>query len=170
MMSRSRCGVVVIVVVTVVVTGCHLFQPKITSPLSYRAQSAEIRGIVPLGTQREDAIRRLDEAGITGDFGESRESMYHCFLWNRKDSNDRWHLNISLLFDVDGRFYATRPSDHDSSIPIGDSSRVESPVTNRTSRTGTEPFVFPEPKNPRTTEPPRRGDARRTPFLDPRDL
>ena len=47
---------------------------------------------------------------IEGDFGEVGRSMYYCQIWNRKDGQ-RWHMHIRLMFDSEGRFYATQPSD-----------------------------------------------------------
>jgi hypothetical protein len=79
----------------------------VSCPLPTTEQVHEILAIAPLGTSRDDVLQKLSDAGISGSFGEN-QSLYYCDLWKRKDDL-RWHLNVVLLFDDDGKLYATRP-------------------------------------------------------------
>ena len=91
--------------------GCRLWNGRrISNPLSYQQQVAEIRKIVPLGTPRGTAVTLLKKSGIEGDFGEVGSTIFYCRIWNRKNG-ERWHLQASLLFDHDGKFYSTLLND-----------------------------------------------------------
>jgi hypothetical protein len=79
----------------------------VSCPLPTTEQVHEILAIAPLGTPRDDVLQKLTQAGISGSFGEN-QSLYYCDLWKRKDDL-RWHLNVVLLFDDEGKLYATRP-------------------------------------------------------------
>ena len=153
--------------------GCHFFgKKKISEPLPYLKQVAEIQEIVPVGTPREEAVRKLEEAGVQGDFSASRKTIYYCDLWNRKNG-ERWPLNVALLFDGQGNFYRTRHSDFDGDF-TGVAARA-TPAANRSPTTGTgsdslfpknSMSSFPTPSSAST----RRGDERRTPFTNPEDF
>ncbi len=86
--------------------------------------------MVPKGTRRDDALRKLTEAGIEGSFGISQR-VYYCELWNRPDGS-RWHLNVALLFDETGKLYKTQAADcditasSDKSLPAAGSPRNDS--------------------------------------------
>lgn len=92
-------------------SGCQMTPAPglITCPLPVSEQTAKILDIVPLGTSRDDAIKRLDKAGVIGNFstGDSK-STYYCDVWQR-DKDERWHINVVLLFDENGTLYGTRP-------------------------------------------------------------
>lgn len=97
--------------VALICSGCQTMPPSLVScPLPAAEQASRIEEIVPLGTTREDAISRLKKEGIAGNFGEA-ESIFYCDIWNRSDS-ERWHINVALLFDDDGKLYALRPDPH----------------------------------------------------------
>jgi hypothetical protein len=78
-------------------------------PLTDAAQQQAVLDIVPRGTSRADAERRLREAGIEFSPGQ-KNSIYYLGLWNRSDGK-RWHINVALLFDKDGKLYQTRAAD-----------------------------------------------------------
>jgi hypothetical protein len=78
-------------------------------PLTYSEQEKEILAVVPKGTQRGEALRRLAAAGIEGSFGVSQR-VYYCDLWNRKNG-ERWHVNVALLFDDSDKLYRTQVAD-----------------------------------------------------------
>lgn len=79
------------------------------SPLSVERQQQAVLEVVPIGTPRAEAERRLKAAGI--EYTASRsQSMYYLSLWNRQDG-ERWHINVALLFDADGKLYSSRPAD-----------------------------------------------------------
>jgi hypothetical protein len=93
-----------------VVAGCASISSQIVPcPLTYSEQTKEVLNVVPKGTRREDALRKLAAAGIEGNFGSSRR-VYYCELWNRPDGS-RWHLNVALLFDETGKLYRTQSAD-----------------------------------------------------------
>jgi hypothetical protein len=95
-----------------VLAGCAGLSTQITPcPLTYSEQTKEVLNVVPKGTRREDALRKLAAAGIEGSFGISRR-VYYCELWNRPDGS-RWHLNVALLFDETGKLYKTQAADCD---------------------------------------------------------
>ncbi|MCA9118331.1 MAG: hypothetical protein KDA79_24875, partial [Planctomycetaceae bacterium] len=87
--------------------GCAPFASNIVdSPLGLLEQREEILRIAPPGTPREEAVRRLEEAGVRGNAGAG-PGIWYCDLWERPDRS-RWHLNVALLFDENGRVYAAR--------------------------------------------------------------
>jgi hypothetical protein len=164
---------ILLIVLFTMLPGCHFFgKAKISDPQPYLKQVAEIQKIVPVGIPREEAVRKLEEAGVQGDFSASRNTIYYCDLWNRKNG-ERWPLNVALLFDSQGNFYRTRHSDFDGDF-TGSAARA-TPAANRsqTAKTGTG-SLFPEnsasPFPPQSSEGTRRGDARRTPFTNPEDF
>src|SRR5579872_158869 len=78
-------------------------------PLSTEQQQQRVLEIVPRGTSRAEAERRLRAAGIEYSEGQG-SSIYYLGLWTRPDGK-RWHINVALLFDKDGKVYQTRPAD-----------------------------------------------------------
>jgi hypothetical protein len=92
-----------------IATGCQLTPSPglVACPLPSVEQAVKVVQVAPLGTSREEAMQRLKEAGIRGNFGEN-ESIFYCDVWER-DKTERWHINVVLLFDEQGRLYATRP-------------------------------------------------------------
>ncbi len=95
--------------------GCATIGQRIVAcPLTYSEQEKEVLAIVPKGTLRADALRRLASAGIEGDFGTSRR-IYYCDLW-RRANGERWRLNVALFFDESDRLYKTRVADCDVSV------------------------------------------------------
>lgn len=92
-------------------SGCGLMRetkrPSFTScPWPVSKQVSEILAITPLGTPREQAIKSLEAAGIKGSYG-GNHSLYYADVWKREDAV--WHINVTLLFDSEGRLYATQP-------------------------------------------------------------
>jgi hypothetical protein len=98
-------------------TACQLTPAPIlvTCPLPAAEQAARLQTLVPLGTPRGDVLRILKENGIAGDFGEN-ESLFYCDVWDHGDG-ERWHINVTLLFDEQGLLYATRPDPVASTSP-----------------------------------------------------
>lgn len=96
-------------------TGCRMTPSLglVACPLPTTEQVAEIRRIAPLGTSREETMKRLKDAGIIGNFGQN-QSIFYCDIWER--DGERWHINVALLFDDSGNLYATRP-DIDGQTP-----------------------------------------------------
>ncbi len=93
--------------IALTMAGCvSLNRPIMACPLTYSEQEKEILAVVPKGTQREEALRRLAAAGIEGSFGVSQR-VYYCDLWNRKNG-ERWHVNVALLFDDANKLYRTQ--------------------------------------------------------------
>jgi hypothetical protein len=98
-----------------ILAGCQMTNGRIIpSPLSYSEQEKELLAIAPVGTEREEAVRKLSDAGIQGDFGTSR-SIYYCDLWNRKNG-ERWHMNVALLFDKSGKLYKSQTAQSETAM------------------------------------------------------
>lgn len=101
--------------IALTVAGCvSLNRPIMACPLTYSEQEKEILSLVPKGTRRDDALKRLAAAGVEGSYGISHR-VYYCDLWNRKNG-ERWHINVALLFDDTGRFYRTQVAETDISV------------------------------------------------------
>lgn len=117
------------------VIGCQMTPAPglITCPLPVAEQTAKILDIAPLGTPRDEVIKKLDKAGIIGNFstGDSK-STYYCDVW-QQDKDERWHINVVLLFDENGILYGTRPQ-----VPSAVNASQESPAT-----TPADPFASP---------------------------
>ncbi|QDU48963.1 hypothetical protein [Gimesia panareensis] len=96
-----------------IAVGCTGLRQVVPAPLVFEEQSKEILAIVPMGTPKEEAVRKLTEAGISGEFASS-PSIYYCDLWERENGN-RWHMNVALLFNEQGELYKTRPAQADVS-------------------------------------------------------
>lgn len=94
--------------------GCTGLHKVVPAPLVFEEQSQELLKIAPVGTQKEQAIERLNAAGVSGEFSSS-PSIYYCDLWEREDGK-RWHLNVALLFNEAGELYKTRPAQADVSL------------------------------------------------------
>lgn len=126
-MSRSGWFSAVVLGVALA-AGCQLTPapPLMECPLPVAEQTAKILEIAPLGTPRDEVLKRLDKAGIIGNFstGDSK-STYYCDVWPQ-DGNERWHINVVLLFDENGILYGTRP-------------QLPSAVTKRTDDAGSSP-------------------------------
>jgi hypothetical protein len=99
--------------------GCSALSRQIVQcPLTYSEQEKEVLAVVPKGVRREEALRRLQAAGIEGNFGISRR-VYYCDLWIRPN-RERWHMNVALLFDDVGKLYKTQTADCDfAAVPEG---------------------------------------------------
>jgi hypothetical protein len=94
----------------IVMAGCSApGKPLIESPLSYSQQQQAVLDVVPRGTSRGEAEKRLRAAGIEFTPG-GNGSIYYLTLWNRADGT-RWHINVALLFDAAGKLYESRPAD-----------------------------------------------------------
>jgi hypothetical protein len=94
--------------------GLGITHAIVPCPLTYSEQEKELLTVVPKGTRREDALRRLAAAGVEGSFGISRR-VYYCELWKRP-SGERWHINVALLFDDAGKFYKTQVAEAETAV------------------------------------------------------
>lgn len=105
---------------------CTGFRQVIPAPMVFEEQSREILKVTPLGTQKEQVVKQLEAAGISGEFA-STPSIYYCDLWERKNGK-RWHLNVALLFNEAGELYKTRPAQADVSWKSDQNSTTSSNV------------------------------------------
>jgi len=95
----------------ILAAGCRLLSNASIQPaLSYREQVREVQRLVPLGTQRDETIARLEAAGIVGEYSAAGQSIYHCQFRTLPDGGRR-HMNVALLFNEQDEFYAVQPSD-----------------------------------------------------------
>jgi len=104
---------VIVILSTLTQVACTGLPQVIPAPMVFEEQSKELLKIAPLGTPKEEAIQKLEAAGISGEFASS-PSIYYCDLWERKNGK-RWHLNVALLFNEAGALYKTRPAQADVS-------------------------------------------------------
>jgi hypothetical protein len=89
--------------------GCQLHPAPglVSCPLPSTEQVAAVLEVVPVGTPRSEVEEKLVPAGFAGSFG-ANNTLYYCDIWDRGEGL-RWHVNVILLFDEEGRLYATRP-------------------------------------------------------------
>lgn len=117
--------------------GCQLTSGRIIpSPLTYSEQEKEILAIAPRGTDRDEAVKKLTAAGLKGDFGSTR-SIYYCDEWHR-DSGERWHMNVALLFDKEGKLYKTQVSQAETGTVTGKEAAAVAPDTETTESNGVQ--------------------------------
>jgi len=126
----------------VVMAGCSTTgKPLIESPLPVSQQQQAVLDVVPRGTSRGEAEKRLRAAGIEFTPG-GNGSIYYLTLWNRPDGT-RWHISVALLFDSAGKLYESRPADSAtglvSTTPTGSGER---PPLERDSSTASRPPII----------------------------
>lgn len=109
--AHSRCRTArTALCLAALVAGCAAPRASLVDcPLSAEQQQQVILEVVPKGSLRSDAERRLKAAGIEYTAGQ-KNSIYYLSLWNRPDGK-RWHINVALLFDSQGKLYQTRVAD-----------------------------------------------------------
>jgi hypothetical protein len=125
----------------VLMSGCSApGKPLIESPLPVSQQQQAVLDVVPRGTSRGEAEKRLRAAGIEFTPG-GNGSIYYLSLWNRPDGT-RWHISVALLFDSAGKLYESRPADSAtglvSTTPTGSGERL---TEGRDSSTASRPPV-----------------------------
>lgn len=132
----------------VLLAGCQLTGARvIPSPLTYSEQEKEILAIVPLGIDRDEAVKKLAAAGVRGEFGTSR-SIYYCDLWERKNG-ELWHMNVALLFDKSGKLYKSQMSQAE----IGTATGKEAALSPKT-----DPAAAVQPEAARVNAPATSSD------------
>jgi hypothetical protein len=123
-------------------------------PLSIDQQRQAVLEIVPRGTSRDDAERRLKAAGIEFTPG-GNGSIYYLALWNREDGQ-RWHIDVALLFDPSGKLYQTRAANASTEAVADDSNAARQ---GRTAKARDD--------SPRGESAPADADDVRVPFTGP---
>jgi hypothetical protein len=99
-------------------TGCQLSTPRFEkNSFSYSQQADAILKIVPKGTDRDVVVEKLAQSGIQGNFSPVSKAIYYCDTWERKDGKRRL-MDVALLFDESGKFYATRNLKPESTTAI----------------------------------------------------
>jgi len=100
--------------------------------LSVSEQQQAVLEVVPAGTSRDEAERRLKAAGIEASPG-GNGSIYYIALWKRPNG-EHWHMNVALLFDKAGRLYQTREANSSTGIASdGDLAPVDGTAKSRQS-------------------------------------
>jgi hypothetical protein len=90
------------------VVGC-LTHTLVRPPIEQTEMVKQILAIAPIGTPRDEAVRRLKAAGIRGDFEMTKSyagEYFACQSWQRKNG-DEWKLSLLLHFDKSGKLYET---------------------------------------------------------------
>lgn len=89
---------------TCIFVGCTGRQ-VVRCPVDDSELRRQILAVAPLGTPREETLRRLKSAGIGGSFGSKGSKIgsnyYCCDTWRRADG-PAWRMNVLLQFDKSG--------------------------------------------------------------------
>lgn len=145
--------------------GCQFGPGRLVpSPLLFQEQEQQILRVAPAGTPRDEAVRKLNEAGIEGSFGVS-PSVYYCDIWNRRDGR-RWHLDLALLFNESGELYEVRQATAETGVlsatkDTADTESTAEPPTRKAARGASE--ANEAASNQRASA----REGRRTPFGEP---
>lgn len=108
--------------------GCQLTPPPglVSCPLPVAEQTTRLLEIAPIGTPRDEVMKRLKEAGVRGNSGQN-DSIFYCDVWERSES-ERWHINVVLLFDEEGKLYRTRPELPGAATTSGATTTASDPI------------------------------------------
>lgn len=111
--QRLACAVVLVATAGCVSSG--LFEnarpQKVTALPSPDQIRKQVQTLVPLGTPRQEVLRRIDSAGIKGHFGTrdtpggghaDRHDVYYGEFWKRPDGQ-LWHISVEFWFDGSGK-------------------------------------------------------------------
>jgi hypothetical protein len=162
-MAPSACAAARLGFLTLVLAGlagCRLGTDKVTQNSDgYDAQVSALLKVAPVGTERSEAVRRLEQAGVEGAFGIS-QSIYYCNCW-RRESGERLRLDVALLFDQEGRLYATRQGDTEVTIEKGSGTHASNRPTTAAAAGSNSAAAASTPSSV-TPAPPRSGP--RSPF------
>jgi len=150
-MLRGLSGTVLCVLLLGGLAGCQGGPGRfVEAPLSYDQQREAVSAVVPMGTSREEAARRLEKAGIQHVAG-SGNNIFYCDIWNRPNG-ERWHLNVALLFDASGKLYAMRPAESETGIEeqtVTDFAEAEGKsAAGSRAATGLPPLSVEDPEKP----------------------
>jgi hypothetical protein len=91
--------------------GCVAPQ-TVRCPLEDAALTKKILEVAPIGTPRDETIKRLNEAGIAGAFGTEHtlgkdyKNYYCCQIW-RQPHGEVWRISLLLHFDNAANFCET---------------------------------------------------------------
>jgi hypothetical protein len=115
-MCRHSLQSVCLLTAVVWLAGCQMTpSPGLVScPLPAVEQTTRLLEIAPLGTPRDEVMKRLKDAGVRGNYGQN-ESIFYCDVWERSET-ERWHINVVLMFDNEGKLYRTRPELSDTGM------------------------------------------------------
>ncbi len=102
------------------VCGCVSHRAVAHCPLDQSELSKQILAIAPVGTPRDEAVRKLREAGIAGEFGSKSSKLgqdYYCCQSWRRANGETWRLSMLLHFDAAGKLTETLELPDISEIP-----------------------------------------------------
>jgi hypothetical protein len=92
-----------------VIAGCVMPQ-TVRCPLDDSDLTKKILAIAPVGTPRDETVRRLRAAGIDGAFGSEHSAFgkdyYCCQAW-RRTPGEVWRISLLLHFDKSGNLCET---------------------------------------------------------------
>jgi hypothetical protein len=104
-LGRASAGAILLCLIA----GCVAPQ-MVRCPLEDADLTKKILAIAPIGTPRDETIRKLKAAGIAGAFGSERSAFgkdyYCCQAW-RHSQGEVWKISLLLHFDKDGNFCET---------------------------------------------------------------
>jgi hypothetical protein len=106
----SRCIVAGAILMSVA-AGC--VGPQIQAvrcPIDDKELNKKILEVAPVGTPRDEAVKRLTDAGIRGAFGSEHSGFgkdyYCCQAW-RQPNGEVWRISLLLHFDKSGNLCET---------------------------------------------------------------
>ncbi len=70
----------------------------------------KILAVAPVGTPRDEAVRRLKAAGVDGAFGSDKSAFgkdYYCCQTWRRPHGEVWRISVLLHFDKSGNLCET---------------------------------------------------------------
>ncbi len=92
-----------------IIAGC-VGPQMVRCPLDDSDLSKKILAVAPVGTPRDEAVRRLKEAGIVGAFGSEHSAFgkdyYCCQAW-RRPQGEVWRISLLVHFDKSGKLCET---------------------------------------------------------------
>jgi hypothetical protein len=96
-------------ILALAVAGC-VGPQTVRCPIEDAALTKKILEVVPVGTPRDEAIKRMREAGIGGAFGSEHSAFgkdYFCCQTWRRSNGEVWRISLLLHFDKSGKLCET---------------------------------------------------------------
>jgi hypothetical protein len=91
------------------IAGC-VGPSTVRCPIPDADLTKKILAIAPVGTPRDEAIRKLREAGVGGAFGSDKSGFgkdYFCCQTWRRSHGEAWRISLLLHFDKEGKLVET---------------------------------------------------------------
>lgn len=96
-------------VVLCLLAGC-VGPQTVRCPVADADLTKKILAVAPVGTPRDEAVRRLKAAGVDGAFGSDKSAFgkdYYCCQTWRRPHGEVWRISLLLHFDKSGNLCET---------------------------------------------------------------